>query len=134
MREAIVKLINEFLTAKGESFGQHPLGDYVRNDIPQIINSTGIIDTNKYMVTASVGQGTWAQVPWIAILDKAITTTPTKGVYVVYLISEDTNRIYLTLNQGCEKIRKSDVKNRKKYAIEIMRDNAAKIIRRINKL
>ena len=132
MREALIRIINEFRTAKGEVFKKHPLGDYVRNEIPQIMYSTGIINTKKYIVTASTGKGNWNQVPWIAILDKEITTTPTEGVYIVYLISEETNRIYLTLNQGCEKKREAFVDNKKRRTIELMRENASKIISELN--
>ena len=63
MREALIRIINEFRTAKGEVFKKHPLGDYVRNEIPQIMYSTGIINTKKYIVTASTGKGNWNPVP-----------------------------------------------------------------------
>ena len=129
MREAIERFINEYETAKGETFAQHPFGAFVRSEIPQIIYSTGIVDSSQYMITASVGQGNWATVPWVCIFDRAITTTATKGVYIVYLLSKDTNTLYLTFNQGCTEIRKS---NTKRNTIEIMREKAAEIINRID--
>lgn len=129
MREAIEKFINEYEVAKGETFAQHPLGTFVRTEIPQVIYSTGIVDSNKYLITASVGQGNWATVPWICIFDRAITTTATKGVYIVYLLSKDTNTLYLTFNQGCTEIRRA---NTKRKTIEIMREKATKIINEID--
>ena len=129
IRESFEKFINEYETAKGETFAQHPLGNFVRNEIPQIIYDTEIVDSSKYLITASVGQGNWATVPWICIFDRAITTTATKGVYIVYLLSKDTNTLYLTFNQGCTDIKKT---NTKKRTIEIMREKAKEVISRID--
>jgi hypothetical protein len=41
-----------------------------------------------------------AMVPWIAILDRDVTTTAQEGLYVVYLYSADLTRVYLSMNQG----------------------------------
>jgi 5-methylcytosine-specific restriction protein A len=37
------------------------------------------------LVEGSPGQGNWAAVPWISVFDPAITTSATRGYYVVYL-------------------------------------------------
>jgi hypothetical protein len=81
------------------------------------------------MVDGSVGQGNWAQVPWIGIFNKEITTSATKGIYIVYLLSADGESLYLTFNQGCSEIRAN---YNKKQTIEKMRENARKIINIIN--
>jgi 5-methylcytosine-specific restriction enzyme B len=47
-----------------------------------------------------VGQGVWANVPWIALLDERETTSTQHGVYVVYLFREDMSGVYLTYIQG----------------------------------
>ena len=36
------------------------------------------------LVEGSPGQGNWAAVPWISVFDPAITTSATRGYYVVY--------------------------------------------------
>src|SRR5262249_52580282 len=36
-------------------------------------------------VEGSAGAGNWAAVPWISVFDPAITTSATRGYYVVYL-------------------------------------------------
>jgi 5-methylcytosine-specific restriction enzyme B len=46
------------------------------------------------------GQGNWAKVPWIALLDDRVTNTTQRGVYVVLLFRQDMSAVYLTLNQG----------------------------------
>ena len=56
-------------------------------------------------VEISLGKGNWTKTPWIAFLDTRLTTTTTKGVYVVILISEDLSVSYLTLNQGMTELK-----------------------------
>jgi MrcB-like, N-terminal domain/Magnesium chelatase, subunit ChlI len=52
------------------------------------------------LVNISVGQGNWATVPWIALLNTRITQSTQEGIYVVFLITNNLDRIFLTLNQG----------------------------------
>lgn len=54
----------------------------------------------------SAGQGRWADVPWIAILDYRETESIQKGVYCVFLFRQDMSGVYLTLNQGTTEIKK----------------------------
>ncbi|MCR5090777.1 MAG: DUF3578 domain-containing protein [Oscillospiraceae bacterium] len=129
MREVIAKMLNDYVPAKSESFAGHPLGDYFRNSIPQSIYYTGIVDSEKYLVTGSVGQGNWAMVPWVCVFDRSITTSATKGVYIVYLLEKSGNSLYLTFNQGCTEIRHSHTK---RETISIMREKAAAIAKIID--
>ncbi|MCF6273747.1 MAG: DUF3578 domain-containing protein [Rhodobacteraceae bacterium] len=55
-------------------------------------------------VKASVGQGVWAAVPWLAFFDPLITETATKGFYVVILINPQDETIILSMNQGTTEI------------------------------
>lgn len=129
MREVIEKMLNDYVPAKSEPFTGHPIGAYFRNDIPRIIYETGLVDSNNYLITGSVGQGNWAMVPWVCIFDRSITTSATRGVYIVYLLEKDGNSLYLTFNQGCTEIRNS---HSKRETIRIMREKAAEIVRKID--
>ena len=51
-------------------------------------------------VRQSVGQGNWARVPWIAVLDPRETESTQHGTYPVVLIPQDLGGVYLTLAQG----------------------------------
>jgi len=84
---------------KNEAFSGNELGRIMRREIPAEIEKT--VGTRNYVIKGSVGQGGWATVPWIAIMDRRITTTTQHGIYIVYLFSENGNALYLTLNQGC---------------------------------
>ncbi len=129
MRAAIEKLMRGYVTAKSEVFANNPFGEFVRKDIPALFYETSLIDKDKYLVVGSVGQGNWAMVPWICIFDRSITTSATRGEYIVYLLSKDCSTLYLTFNQGCTDIRKT---HNKKETIAIMRKKAAKIAAQID--
>ena len=129
MREFISKILNGYIPAKREIFAGHPMGAFFRNEIPNIIYGTGIVDSKTHLITGSVGQGQWATIPWICIFDRKITTTATKGVYIVYLLSKDGNTLYLTLNQGCTDIRST---HSKRETITILRKKAMEIASRID--
>ena len=74
------------------------VSELVTRTIPQEISS--YLNDSKYRVNGSVGKGRATKTPWIAILDKDITTSTREGVYIVFLFSSDYKHVYLTLNQG----------------------------------
>ena len=129
MKHIVDKILNEYTEAKKAPFSGHPMGSFFRNDIPNFIYQTGIVDSGTHLITGSVGKGNWAMVPWICIFDRQITTSATKGVYIVYLLAKNGKTLYLTFNQGCTEIRNT---HSKAETIKIMRQKAAEIISRID--
>lgn len=129
MKQIVEKILNEYIEAKQAPFTGHPLGSFFRNDIPSFIYKTGLVDSKTHLIAGSVGKGNWAMVPWICIFDRQITTSATKGVYIVYLLSKDGNTLYLTFNQGCTEIRNT---HSKAETIKIMRQKAAEIVSQID--
>ena len=129
LREVIDKFLNGYVDAKRGTFSGNPFGTFVRSEIPNAIYNTGLVDPHGYLITGSVGQGNWAMIPWICIFDRSITTSATKGVYIVYLLSKTGESLYLTFNQGCTDIRNT---HSKQDTIKIMRDKAADIVGRID--
>ena len=73
----------------------------VSSDLPAAIKFALGSIANSFKVKGSGGQGKWSETPWVALLDESITTSVQEGFYVVYLLSRDGNRLYLSLNQGC---------------------------------
>ena len=124
MKEQIQRFMQECPTAKGQAFANNPFGTFVRSEIPATLYNTGLVNQEKYLITASVGAGNWAMIPWVCIFDRSITTSATKGVYIVYLLSKDSKRLYLTFNQGCTEIRSQ---HSKRETIDIMHQKAEDI-------
>jgi len=109
LREKFLTVLNEYLQARTERFAGHKMGSVVRNEMTTEITRLPFINHNQYVVTGSVGQGNWAAVPWLAIMNKEITTSTQRGYYIVYLFSEDMERLYLTLAQGVTETAKEDM-------------------------
>lgn len=113
LREGFLKIMKEYLDAKTEKFAGHKLGLTVRNDIATEIIRLPFINEKQYSVIGSVGKGNWATVPWIALMHRDITTSTQRGYYIVYLFSEDMQRLYLTIGQGVTETTKEDMQKTK---------------------
>ncbi|PFQ44842.1 restriction endonuclease [Bacillus cereus] len=109
LREGFLKIMKEYLDAKTEKFAGHKLGLTVRNDIATEIIRLPFISEKQYSVIGSVGKGNWATVPWIALMHRDITTSTQRGYYIVYLFSEDMQRLYLTIGQGVTETSKEEM-------------------------
>ncbi len=129
IKPVLEQLLNHYVKSRQETFAGHALAAYIRGDAPEALYETGLVDRRKYLITGSAGQGNWAMVPWLGIFYKEITTSATHGVYIVYLLAEDGNTLYLTLNQGCTETRKQ---HSKRETIRLMREKAGKIVAQID--
>ena len=129
MREFIETILNDYIIAKMKPFAGHSMGTYFRDEIPNAIYNTGIVNNSTHLVKGSVGKGNWAKIPWVGIFDPKITATAQDGVYIVYLLDSDGNTLYLTFNQGSTVLKKD---YGKQEAIKRMRQKASKIISQID--
>lgn len=87
-----------FLSAVHTSDIDRNVSELVTKRIPDLLKE--YLSDGNYVIKGSVGAGRATKTPWIAILDKDITTTTREGVYVVFLFSSDCQHVYITLNQG----------------------------------
>jgi len=104
LRDALYRIGMEYKTQKSAPLKNDPLADFVRNDTTELVKS--IIQRDDLLVTASVGQGNWAEIPWVGIFNPEITNSATEGIYVVYLYSSDSSKVYLCQGQGVTSIKK----------------------------
>ncbi|MFE1628652.1 MrcB family domain-containing protein [Brevibacillus reuszeri] len=99
LHDHLYTILSTYLETKRQPFKENDLGKLVRQTIPNDISKLPFFPED-WKAQGSVGQGNWADVPWIAIMDKRITATTQQGVYIVYLFSQDMSAVYLTLAQG----------------------------------
>lgn len=99
LQKVITYIMEQYKAARTEQLAGHKMGTLLRREIPERLELLPFVNSN-YKIQGSVGQGKWAEVPWIAFMDKRITESTQKGVYIVYLFSEDMESVYLTLAQG----------------------------------
>ena len=144
LHDAMYEWMNSYASHQGGMNGEHTLYQLICNQIPSLLSSTSSMQKDYYTCKGSCGQGNWAGCPWIAIFNTNITSTTTKGVYIVYLLNAENKTLYLTLDQGMTAIKdEADAlsKNNKQYfkehgyrgkdsyVLSTLADNAQKIQR-----
>jgi hypothetical protein len=83
------------------AFGQHDEIKNLLNRLRIAIEALAALRARPGVsVSWSVGQGNFARIPWIALMDDRETTSTQRGTYCVFLFPEDMSGVYLTLNQG----------------------------------
>lgn len=87
-----------FKSAKKTSDIDNEVCRIIKKDIPDEIDK--LLNNSNFIVCGSVGKGLATKTPWVALLDKEITSSTREGVYLVFLFSSDYKHVYLTLNQG----------------------------------
>lgn len=68
-------------------------------ELPSLLNNWSKNDA-KIKCVGSDGDGFVANAPWVAVFHKDVTTSPTDGYYIVYLLSEDLKRLVLEIGFG----------------------------------
>jgi 5-methylcytosine-specific restriction enzyme A len=105
LRETIQTILTDYPKAKAEPLESHPLAQFIRHDAEAVVRQ-GLGELGAgLLVEGSPGQGNWAAVPWISVFEPAITTSATRGYYVVYLFHSHEPVVHLSLNQGTTAVR-----------------------------
>jgi 5-methylcytosine-specific restriction enzyme A len=105
LRETLQTILTDYPKAKSEPLEGHPLAQFIRHDAEAAVQQAlGELGTGL-LVEGSPGQGNWAAVPWISVFDPVITTSATRGYYVVYLFHANEHVVHLSLNQGTTAVR-----------------------------
>ena len=100
-------------------------------DIPNALKGV-LVEPNRYEIKGSDGSANWAMVPWVVVRDPGIAPSTREGYYVVYLLSQDGNRLYLSINQGCTAL-KAELGD-KSITLEELKARAAIMRRRVGEL
>lgn len=95
-------ILDEYLDARrNQRFGKSTSVWAEMQQATEAVRSSPVATSFPQVVfQASVGQGNWATIPWIAALDSRETRKTSEGVYVIYLFRADMTGVYLTLNQA----------------------------------
>ena len=98
---ALRRIIEEYPLARLDPPAGHPLAAVIRRGAPDELR--GALDTidGPFLVKGSPGRGShWAAVPWLAVFDPTVTTSATRGYYLVYLFPAHREVVHLSLAQG----------------------------------
>lgn len=105
LRQLLTEIAGGWVQAKNESFTGHPIANLLRRDLIQAIETT-LPSPTDYLLKASAGAGNWADVPWLSILNPAITESTQSGIYPVYLFRSDGSGVYLSLGFGTTELKR----------------------------
>src|SRR5262245_12911179 len=106
LRGALAAIGRDFVAARQESFGHHPVADFLRGQASAELKAALGELSEGLLTEGSPGAGKWASVPWLAVFNPFVTTSATRGYYVVYLFSNERPEVHLSLNQGTTAVRK----------------------------
>lgn len=95
--QRLYTLATEYEFRKLEEFGSNPFGKAIRTGLAA---AAANIAGPPFIVKASVGQGGWTDVPWLAFFHPLETRSAQQGFYVVYLVNPVKQTISLSLIQG----------------------------------
>lgn len=102
MRAEFERVLSEFAARRSQPYGRDELAKFMRVELRDVVAARVSQD---YLTKASAGSGRWAETPWVALFDPAVTESAMRGFYVVYLFAGDGSTLELSLNQGTTEVR-----------------------------
>jgi 5-methylcytosine-specific restriction protein B len=101
IRALLKRILDDYPAARQGTFSGTGDVPTTFRELRAVLTNTDALATRQdVVVKPSFGQGNWARVPWIALLDPRETTTTQRGVYPVILFREDMSGLYVTVAQG----------------------------------
>ncbi|MCJ2142695.1 DUF3578 domain-containing protein [Methylobacterium sp. E-066] len=98
---ALRRIVEEYPLARLDPPAGHPLAAVIRRGAPDELRAALETIDGPFLVKGSPGRGShWAAVPWLAVFDPAVTTSATRGYYLVYLFPAHREVVHLSLAQG----------------------------------
>lgn len=83
-----------------QSYSYNETTKLLTETIPNQIQKEHNLNSDEYFLKGSVGNGRWAEIPWIAIMHRGVTTSTQTGYYNTLLFSKNLDRAYFTLGLG----------------------------------
>lgn len=124
IQQGLRRVLIEYPSARAQVFKENPLGEFVRNTLPDFVRNA---ISSRWLVKGSVGQGVWAETPWVSIFEPSVTTSAQRGVYVVYLFDQSGRHVYLSLNQATTEV-KDEFKSRFKEVLASRAEFARRLL------
>ena len=98
MRELFQEILDKYISSNLKVDSTSHVYDTLIKKIPFKLNK--ILNRKDFYIKGSMGQGNKTLYPWVAIMNRNVTTTTQKGLYIVYLFKKDMSGFYITLAQG----------------------------------
>lgn len=107
LRDMLRQLAHDYGDAKRGIFNKdNEYVSLIEKSAVSIVRGNLTDISSDVLVEGSAGEGQWADIPWITIMDPRVTDSPTRGHYVAYLFNWRKGTIALSLNQGSTQVKK----------------------------
>ena len=112
LSHSLQKVLTELPNAKKQPLKGNELAAFIRSELPSKINQL-IQDTlfSHYKIKGHEGQGSWAKIVWVELIDPEITKSVRSDIYPTYLFKYDGSGFYLSLQQGITKLPPEKIKD-----------------------
>jgi hypothetical protein len=119
----------------GKTNKNNPIHNLVLYEFKEIIEEW-LLNKDQYLVKGSDGQGNILRTPWIAIMDREITTSATQGYYIVYLFDENLEKMYLEIGFGAYQFEQKFGRGKKYFdaldsAVKDMQDSSDHLLSKL---
>lgn len=110
LQELLTQLVDEYADFFTKDF-RYSFKDVLTDSIPGCIGGLSVMTEDRYKVVGFAGTEEWAEIPWIEIMDKAITRFPNTDTAIKFLLNKDSRKLYLVLSVGFKTIESNIIKN-----------------------
>lgn len=104
LKKVIFKILNEYQAVYTKVWESNSYKDelltYFNTTAKEEVQKVVRLKNSDLLIDSSTGTGRTTKTPWIAVLDKRITTKASEGTYIVYLFNKDEKSVYLALEQS----------------------------------
>ena len=104
--DVLKTISNALASGLPTTYKAHPLAKYIREDAKKTIELLLPPHLTDYKVEGSAGRGRWADIPWVAIYNCAITERASQGYYLVYPLPPSTKKVIFGLAQSFQEAEK----------------------------
>ncbi len=118
IKELFEKVLNNYLREASKTTNVNSISHQTLVvDLPKQINL--LIDRKDLYVKGAEGQGNRTEYPWVCVMNRKLTASPQKSIYIAYLFQKDMKGFYLTLNQGITFFEKTYKRDKYKNATAV---------------
>lgn len=123
LSHSLQKVLTELPNAKKQPLKGNELAAFIRSELPSKINQL-IQDTlfSHYKIKGHEGQGSWAKIVWVELIDPEITKSVRSDIYPTYLFKYDGSGFYLSLQQGITKLPPEKIKELESFKTQLLTD------------
>ena len=118
IKELFNYVLENYINEYDKASNNDPNFGVITHELPMALGTLIPLRTD-IEITGSMGVGNKTDYPWVAIFNKRITTSATKGLYIVYLFKKDMSGFYISLNQGITYFKNTYNSKRYDYAMKV---------------